>query len=143
MSNLKLAILEHICSEPAHRFPIIFLPELNPIQDCQASPSEVFSEVVDMESRGLINAYLNKGVGNTINTVEVKYLTYQGKVKLMELTGKTPKRNTLFAPQSLTWLLFILCLIILIIWEVSSYHPHSRHHDNEPLPPPIKPTSQY
>jgi len=79
MKNLSISILEFVLSQPAHKLPAVFDLEQCPFPHGEIPLEDVLEEIVRLQSSGLIEANVLKGIDGKPYRVQIRYVTLGGK----------------------------------------------------------------
>lgn len=82
MTPIAIQILELVRAQPAHKLPLVFTIESNPIPDCDETPEGVLEEALRLERDHLVEAFVVRSVTGKPRRVEIKYITLSGRVAM-------------------------------------------------------------
>ena len=110
-----MRILELVRAQPAHKLPLVFTMESNPLPDCDESPEEVLEEVMRLGKDNLVEAFVVRTVTGKPLRVEVRYVTLIGRVAMDGRESKL-KEAGLFGKVILLGLVLIFVLGLLLFF---------------------------
>jgi len=87
MKNLSSNILEFVLSQPAHKLPAVFDLEQCPFPQGEIPLEDVLEEIVRLQSSGLIEANVLKGIDGKPSKIQIRYVTLDGRNYLQ---GRNP-----------------------------------------------------
>lgn len=116
MRNLSISILEFVLSQPAHKLPAVIDLEQCPFPHGEIPLEEVLEEIVRLQSSGLIEANVFKGIDGKPCKAQIRYVTLGGKSYLQGSNpGAVPWSFLKKIPSSLLVILAFAILIGLLL----------------------------